>query len=395
MPRAAIHVGDALDVLSRLPDGHFHTCVTSPPYWGLRDYGEDGQLGLEKTPEEYVGRLVEIMRGVRRVLRGDGTLWLNLGDSYANDSKWGGITGGKHVSALHGSGKVGRSRRRTGLKAKDLVGIPWRVALALQADGWYLRSDIIWAKGNPMPESVRDRPTRSHEYIFLLTKQARYFYDNEAIKEESAAADPMHAHRYAQAYEAYDARTGETGQPGNVNNKGIHSRPGEVGRRNARSVWMINTRPFPGAHFATFPPDLAERCILAGTSKRGCCPSCGAPWERQVERCFDGEYNDKEAAAQRLRSDGVTSGGTERVTLGRTEHLSTKTTGWGATCSCDAGEPVACRVVDPFCGAGTAGLVALSLGRDFVGAEINPDYAEMARARITSASPLFFDVSLT
>ena len=183
---STIYQGDALEILRGLPAESVHCCVTSPPYWGLRDYEVNGQLGLERTPNEYVMRLVGILNEVRRVLRVDGTLWLNLGDSYANDGKWGGSTGGKHAAGLHGK-QVGRQRRETGLKPKELVGIPWRVAFALQADGWYLRSDIIWAKPNPMPESITDRPTRSHEYIFLLAKAKQYYYDADAIAEPSVA----------------------------------------------------------------------------------------------------------------------------------------------------------------------------------------------------------------
>jgi DNA modification methylase len=163
--------GDCIEVMRTLEAESVHCCVTSPPYWGLRDYGCAGQIGLERTPEEYTAKMVDVFREVWRVLRDDGSLWLNLGDSYANDGKWGGSTGGKHVAALHGQ-PVGRTKTVTGLKPKDLVGIPWRIAFALQADGWYLRSDIIWSKPNPMPESVADRPTKAHEYIFLMAKPA-------------------------------------------------------------------------------------------------------------------------------------------------------------------------------------------------------------------------------
>jgi hypothetical protein len=190
-PWLTVYEGDCRVVLASLPAESVHTVLTSPPYWGLRDYGSPGQLGLEPTPEEYVANMVAVFREVRRVLRADGTLWLNLGDSYANDTKWGGSSGGKHVAALHGQTGIGRQKVTTGLKAKDLVGIPWRVAFALQADGWYLRSDIIWAKPNPMPESVTDRPTKAHEYLFLLSKSARYYYDADAVREAGdASAEP-------------------------------------------------------------------------------------------------------------------------------------------------------------------------------------------------------------
>src|SRR5690348_15934843 len=183
-----LHCGSALDVLRTLPDESVNCVLSSPPYWGLRDYGHAEQIGLEPTPEAFVVALVGVFSEARRVLRDDGVLWVNLGDSYASDDKWGGSTGGKHVSALHGDTSVGRRRRFTGLKSKDLVGIPWLVAFALRSDGWYLRSDVIWAKPNPMPESVTDRPTKAHEYCFLLSKSPRYSYDADAIREKYATS---------------------------------------------------------------------------------------------------------------------------------------------------------------------------------------------------------------
>lgn len=244
--------GDCLDVMRDWPDGVIQTCITSPPYWGLRDYGVEGQLGLEPTPEEYVAKMVEVFREVRRVLRDDGTLWLNLGDSYANDAKWGGKTGGKQSylpdNDIRG---CGRGKRKTGLKPKDLVGIPWMVAFALRADGWYLRSDIIWSKPNPMPESVTDRPTKAHEYLFLLAKSQKYYYDVEAIAEDLAV--PPHA----PGNRKLDASRNDHDQMEKV--------WGSSGKRNKRSVWTIATQPFSQAHFATFPEKLIERCILAGS----------------------------------------------------------------------------------------------------------------------------------
>jgi DNA modification methylase len=249
-----VHVGDCLASLRQMPAESVNTCVTSPPYFGLRDYGHEGQIGLEDTPEAYVARLVEVFREVRRVLRDDGTLWLNLGDSYAANRSYqvpstkGGPKHGPGQSA-GGAGSVVPD----GLKPKDLLGIPWRVAFALQADGWYLRQDIIWHKPNPMPESVTDRCTKAHEYIFLLSKSPRYYFDNEAIKEPGVIpagtkAAKGSAERAAQA--------------------GVNSRPPEYkvydGTRNRRSVWTVTTKPYKGAHFATFPPDLIEPCILAG-----------------------------------------------------------------------------------------------------------------------------------
>ena len=249
---AEIIHGDCLEMMADMPDNSVNCCVTSPPYFGLRDYGHDGQFGLEPTPDVYVAKMVAVFREVRRVLRDDGTCWLNLGDSYASRQH-----GGKHG---YKDGQKNRTERRRccvpdGLKAKDLIGIPWRVAFALQADGWYLRQDIIWHKPNPMPESVTDRCTKSHEYVFLLTKSARYWYDAEAIKED--AVDP--GVRISTAY-----GNAGTGKPSTTE----YTR-GVVGSRNKRSVWTVGTRPYRGAHFATFPPKLIEPCILAGCPRDG------------------------------------------------------------------------------------------------------------------------------
>lgn len=248
--------GDCRDVLGSLPDGSINCCVTSPPYFGLRDYGVEGQLGLEPTPDEFVSAMVEVFREVRRVLRDDGTLWLNLGDSYANDGKWGGSTGGKHASALHGNSGIGRRLLTTGLKPKDLIGIPWRVAFALQADGWYLRQDIIWHKPNPMPESVTDRCTKAHEYIFLFAKSERYYFDADAIKEQAVS---NHA-----SGNSFKGRQGGAIHMPMSGGAGTADQWLPGGMRNRRSVWTVSTKPFKGAHFATFPPDLIEPCVLAG-----------------------------------------------------------------------------------------------------------------------------------
>jgi len=250
-----VRVGDALQILRNAPEKCVQCVVTSPPYWGLRDYGVEGQIGLESTPEEYAATLVDLFREVRRVLRDDGTLWLNLGDSYAGSGTAGFRGGSKRADGIpdpdsprnrDGIGKV------VGLKPKDLVGIPWRVALALQADGWYLRSDIIWHKPNAMPESVTDRPTRAHEYVFLLTKSARYFYDADAVKED-AVSPPVVRNRSKESYNA--SYPGGRFSPGDNTD----------GKRNLRTVWTVATRPFRGAHFAVFPEKLVEPCILAGS----------------------------------------------------------------------------------------------------------------------------------
>jgi DNA modification methylase len=245
-----------------LADCSAQCCVTSPPYFGLRDYGVAGQIGLEQSPAEYVAQMVRVFEEVRRVLRDDGVCWLNIGDSYANDDKWGGTTGGKHAHGLHGE-PVGRAKRITGLKSKDLIGIPWRVAFALQDAGWYLRSDIIWSKPNPMPESVTDRPTKAHEYVFLLTKLARYFYDAKAVAELA-----LNGGEVVQLGEKSFSRGQAAGAGIAASGNGTKDAYTVKNTRNLRSVWQIATQPYSGAHFATMPPELARRCIKAG-SKAG------------------------------------------------------------------------------------------------------------------------------
>lgn len=336
-----IHQGDCLDVLPTLPAASVHCIVTSPPYYGLRDYGAEGQIGLEQTPAEYIAKLVAVFREVRRVLRDDGTLWLNLGDSFANDKKWGGATGGKHVAELHGQ-LVGRTKRDTGLKPKDLIGIPWRVAFALQEDGWWLRSDIIWHKPNPMPESVTDRPTKAHEYLFLMAKSERYYYDAQAIAEpaqswtgqaatftrtgavsqhvlpgQSAAQHRPDRERKGKAgknaFRGQGAeREGATG-PANREGRNLVA-VGYGPTRNKRTVWTVATKPYPEAHFATYPVELVRPCIMAG------CPA----------------------------------GGT---------------------------------VLDPFNGSGTTGVAAIALGRQYIGIDLNPAYIELAHRRIRQTQP--------
>lgn len=257
--------GDAKAVLETLADESVQCCVTSPPYWGLRDYGVEGQFGLEKTPEEYVGKLVDIMREARRVLRNDGTLWLNLGDCYATGAgsarSPGGSAFGKSNSVVD-SGAFPRSQPNRmpipGLKPKDLVGMPWRVALALQADGWWLRNDIIWHKPNLMPLSVRDRFTGSHEYIFFLAKSQKYFFDQEAVKEPVSEATSK---RYGSGWNGDRRRGYRTG--GNNFDK-CFAKPAPE-KRNRRTVWTVVNHGLKGAHFATFPPALIEPCILAGS----------------------------------------------------------------------------------------------------------------------------------
>jgi DNA modification methylase len=323
-----ILTGDCLDVLRTLPAGSHQTCVTSPPYFGLRDYGHDGQIGLEDTPDAFVARLVEVFREVRRVLRDDGTLWLNLGDSYASPIKGSGGVGRSTLGEASGGNAISaegiaRSQQRQamaprrvgmgGAKPKDLQMIPAQVALALRADGWFLRADIIWHKPNPMPSSVRDRPTSSHEHVFLLSKSRRYFYDAEALKEPCAVPNWADGTRVFGGKNKHGAnvRDGErtSGRLAASDERKDLRNP--TGLRNVRDVWSLSPQPFKGAHFATMPPSLVERCVKAGS-------------------------------------------------------------GVGDT------------VLDPFAGAGTTGLVAARLGREATLVELNPDYADLARARIAA-----------
>lgn len=282
LPASTVLCGDVRERIGEIPDGTAQCVVTSPPYYGLRDYGHDGQIGLEQTPQEYVDEMVDVFREVRRVLKDDGTVWLNIGDSY-NAGREGGHPGGKAQWNPEQGKYAPRSGANVeGLKPKDLIGIPWRVAFALQDDGWYLRQDIIWSKPNPMPESVKDRCTKSHEYLFLLTKSPSYYFDAEAIAEPVAESTIS---RLAQNLEAQD---GSDRVPGKTNGamKAVPPRFGgtkygdddsEMNRtksgneymltekRNRRSVWSIATQPYKGAHFAVMPPALVEPCILAGS----------------------------------------------------------------------------------------------------------------------------------
>ena len=361
-PIDTIIQGDALTVLKTLPDEFIDCCVTSPPYWGLRDYGVEGQLGLEKTPEEYVAKMVEVFRETRRVLKKEGTCWVNIGDSYATSPPGNkeppkdedGVYKRRMDRQLgHGedANKIWHTPKSIGLKPKDLVGIPWRVAFALQADGWYLRQDIIWHKPNPMPESVTDRCTKAHEYVFLMAKSKKYYFDNEAIKEpvkDSSVArliqdvegqqgsgrvpgktnGPMKAVKFGGNKQCPDTRLqsgkewnpkmagGGTNIPGHAGYFKADGTPFNGLMVNKKSVWTVTTKPFKGAHFATFPPDLIEPMILAG------CPEGGI-------------------------------------------------------------------VLDPFIGSGTTAKVAVEHRRRYIGIDLNTQYVEMAEKRRQTTQRLF------
>ena len=305
--KATILQGDVLSRIATIADQSVQCVVTSPPYWGLRDYGHDNQLGLEETPEQYVTNMVRVFQEVRRILKDDGVLWLNLGDSYAGNNSRASNNG----RAGFGNPREGVfSKTGEGLKQKDLVGIPWRVAFALQADGWWLRQDIIWHKPNPMPESVTDRCTKSHEYLFMLTKNSRYYFDNQAIVEPAK-------------WERWGDQTVIKNQQGTAKWIGNQTKEllQERTTKNRRSVWSIPTKPFKGAHFAVMPEALVEPCVLATS-----------------------------------RPEDV--------------------------------------VFDPFTGSGTVAVVALRHQRQFVGTELNSEYAELARCRIVDSQPLLNDVEI-
>lgn len=380
LPVNQIMLGNVLDVLKELPDESVHCCVTSPPYWGLRDYEVEGQLGLEETPEEYVEKLVLVFREVRRVLRRDGIFWLNLGDSYVGTGHKGDWKDPKNVEGRNGQ-SVALNNKVAGLKSKDLVGIPWRVAFALQADGWYLRSDIIWHKPNAMPESVTDRPTKAHEYIFLLSKSEKYYYDQDAIREPYTDVK----NGSSATFQREDSKRGVAVDPKNTYATHRQDRVDNVyghGGRNKRSVWTVATKPYKEAHFAVFPPELIEPCILAGTSGHGCCSSCGASYARITKKGDPilhawsakgaGQYNIDDGG---MRRTGLESGSTLK------HIVPIQTIGWEPTCSCNAGVSP-CILLDPFFGSGTTGFVALQNRRNYIGIELNPKYVKIAKKRL-------------
>jgi len=361
-----------------IASGTVQTCVTSPPYYGLRSYLDTDnplkhiEIGLEPTPEEYIANMVAVFREVKRVLRDDGTLWLNIGDSYASSTKGSGGPSAKQDS--NAGSRYCSIKINHGVKDKDLIGIPWLLAFALRADGWWLRQDIIWAKPNPMPESVTDRCTKSHEYIFLLSKSQRYYYDNVAVMEPvSPNSDfrekPDHC-------TPYDIGTGKTGSQ-----LGNGSRGNPAGR-NKRDVWTIATQPYSEAHFATYPPKLIEPCILAGTSDKGACPECGAPWERVVEKIGGtigkGWTDHKHDLERGMSQDGCSGLGNKDIGNGK---YRVSSIGWQPSCTCNAGEPVPCIVLDPFNGSGTTGLVALKHRRRYIGVDLSMEYLAMSKRR--------------
>jgi DNA modification methylase len=360
--------GDCIESLKKIEDGSINTCITSPPYWGLRDYnGESKQLGMEDTPEEFTENLVKVFREIKRVLRDDGTAWLNLGDSYSS----GGRTTTTNQS-LRGDKDYGVTRPKPGkgIKPKDLIGIPWRVAFALQADGWYLRQDIIWHKPNPMPESVRDRCTKSHEYIFLLSKNPKYYYDNEAIKEDAkSAGKKSDGFKGRQGGAEYHATSGGIGSEEKIYNK-----------KNKRSVWTITTKPFKGAHFATFPKDLIEPCVLAGCPEK-VCVQCSEPYKLKVDikriPRWELSPNDPRYRPSKYENAHDSLNGNTRHSVTETKPL-----GLEKQCDCQTNETKGGTVLDPFGGSGTTGIVAASHSRNAILLELNQEYIDLAKERI-------------
>jgi DNA modification methylase len=420
--------GDCLETLKSLDEQSINTCVTSPPYWGLRDYGtgewvggdpdcphmrttkiskdtatghkamyeqgnvvgdaiykskcpkcgsvrKDKQLGLEETPEEFVENLVRVFKEVKRVLRDDGTVWLNLGDSYYNYRPGKGQALSKQSVGNTDQDLPQDCARRgnkiAGLKEKDLVGIPWRVAFALQADGWYLRQDIIWHKPNPMPESVRDRCTKSHEYIFLLSKNPKYYYDNEAIKEDAKSA--------GKKSDGFKGRQG--GAEYHATGGGIGSEEKIYNKKNKRSVWTITTKPYKEAHFATFPTELIEPCVLAGCPEE-ICVDCGKPYKRVMQK-------PKQLEIERNKRSGLDDRKVGGVLDKYNRENPPIDLGLQKQCDCETNETKAGTVLDPFGGSGTTGVVASKHNRNAVLCELNEGYIDIAEKRLNDGFDIF------
>ena len=410
-----ILVGSALERLKDMPDESVHTCITSPPYWGLRAYeGEKGMIGMEPSFAAHLDHLVAVFREVRRVLRHDGTFWLNYGDAYAGSGKGEGNETRKQSTNRGSYQRVqehNKAYRAEGFKPKDLMMLSARVAIALQDDGWYLRQRNIWHKPNPMPSSATDRPTCAHEDVFLLARSRRYFYDHVAVRTTAKE-------EYTKMPDGWDT---EPGAHGTVHRKGRskgrktdkqrgHSRlhagfndrwDAMSGKEqmamgaNLRHVWTIPVAGYSETHFATFPPALVEPCIKAGTSLHGVCSECGAPWEREINREVNGPLEAKPYAGDgQMKMSGYPStNGLEGTSLAQTDKVTLETRGWRPTCACDA-MIVPAKVLDPFAGAGTTGLVAQRLGRDAILIEISEKYANMAAKRLRQDAPLMADVEI-
>lgn len=399
--RNAVAIGDVRELAGRLAPGSVQTIITSPPYFALRSYLDNGhadkgkELGSEATPAEYVANLVAVFRALRPALKDAGTIWLNLGDSYNGG---GGYAPDAPSNANGNRRNGGRSREfssasrkgQGGYPEKCLLGIPWRVAFALVDDGWILRSDCIWAKPAPMPESVTDRPTRSHEYLFLLAKSPRYFYDQEAIKEpyemsswtaRSDAAGATLRGQLGQRSGTKGAARAEGAADGQRSGRTAMLNAYANGGRNKRSVWTVNAAQFPDAHYATFPEALIRPCVLAGTSERGECARCGTAWGRVVEV----EYARTQKARGRAKYHGQDTGDETATWLGGLPDVARRAIdkGWAPQCSCPPGTPTRPQVVlDPFMGSGTTAAVAHALGRDWQGFDLDERALKWTRDRL-------------
>jgi len=375
-----LHCGDVLEVLAGMPENSVQCVVTSPPYWSLRDYGVEGQLGLEKTPAEFVAKMVSVFDGVRRVLREDGVCFVNVGDSYAANRTYQ-VTDNKHIPVGNEHGQ----RVPDGLKPKDLCLIPERLAIAFQDSGWWVRSRIAWVKPNPMPESVTDRPTSAWEHIWMLTKSARYYWDAEAVKSpasESFTNDP----RWKTGSTLKNMKDGYA-EAGAQNPKQVHrmfDKQRELGS-NLRNWWKIPTQGYSEAHFATFPEKIPDLCIRGATSEKGACGECGKPWERVVEEQGYSKHRPSAGNDPRSRNEDKQAkgsmGGHHGWKGNNFLRNPPKTKGWQAACVCGA-DPVPCVVMDPFFGSGTVGVVAQNRLRRWIGIELSEEYCELAKRRI-------------
>jgi DNA modification methylase len=370
-------LGDALTELSKLQSRSVDMCVTSPPYYKQRDYGFNTQIGLEDTPEVYIEKLVLIFNEVNRVLKPHGTLWLNIGDTYA-----GKYTGINDYIAAKDSDQDPKFKKHIitkNLKPKDLIGIPWLLALALRNSGWYLRCDIIWSKRNPMPESIKDRPTKAHEYLFLLSKRKHYYYDAEATKTQSKVPDDNRG-----------SRSKHIRKPGEYIN-GIRN-DGTYEKANDRSIWETSTEASKYLHFATFPQALVQKCIIAGSSEYGCCTDCGKPYTRSVtSKLIDTLKATKKVVVDQRDHDKTNTSRSKNWTNDGYKPgmiRQTKTTGWSATCNCNA-EIQPAIILDPFSGTGTTAIVATKLYRNFIAIEGKAQYNDIAKERYRHENGIF------
>lgn len=378
-----ILIGDVRQTLATIPANTVHCCVTSPPYYALRDYGVDGQIGLEKTPDAYIAEMVAVFREVRRVLHPSGTCFVNIGDSYNS-----GTSAKRKLSKNHGGNGYGKHGCWTEeaienrvnvshLKPKDMIGIPWMLAFALRNDGWYLRSEIIWHKRSHMPESTPDRPTKAHEPIFLLSKSQRYFWDNLASAEKAVCKTS----KSGNALSKYDGKDEHR-------TKANLTQTTAVETRRMRSVWSLSSEPYKEAHFATYPSELVRRCLSAGISEKGCCPKCGEPFKRitKRDRIPTRTGNTSKVNAVQLADDSP-YWDQSSITGNRDpkRHVTREvTTGWQPNCKCDTApaDALPCTVLDPFLGSGTTAQVAQHLGYRWIGCELNEKYVELAKERI-------------